>query len=482
MNKIKLTLLIFTFSLVSTGNLLAQQTYSTNNAASEARLYQDILKLASDSLNGREAGTKNEQMAAEYISEQMHAMGLLPKGDSENSYRSEFRMNYPVVFKKATLRVNDIDFKHNEEFGATDLSAAGDVTAELINIGKGIAGSDYDSDKNTVKSDVAGKIVVIDIDRSPKDDNYEVLEDIIARVKAAVQKGSVGVIIHNSLRKATEDVLFGSPFTESLDVPVVYVARLPYNKMSRIKKGSCTISVEIDRTVSKPENVIGWIDNKSSKTVVIGAHYDHLGLAKPRSGKDKTPQIHNGADDNASGTAALLELARWAVTDTNLKYNYVFAAFSAEEKGLFGSKAYCSRPWVNNDNIVYMLNLDMVGRLGCQGDTINALGIASSDVWEPFIDTIGHPDFAIKKISGAPSFSDHAPFLKKGIPVIFFSTGLHPQYHTPQDDIELINFKGMTEIGAYLRHFLRSAEALPGIPFRRINTLQNTRAFIQTFK
>jgi Zn-dependent M28 family amino/carboxypeptidase len=128
-----------------------------------------------------------------------------------------------------------------------------------------------------------------------------------------------------------------------------------------------------------------------------------------------------------------------------------------------------------------MLNLDMVGRLGCQGDTISALGIASSEVWEKLVDNLDHPDFAIKKNSGAPAFSDHSPFLKKGIPVMYFTTGLHPDYHNPQDDTERINFEGMVEIVTFIRAFMRSAEALPDIPFRKINTLQNTRAYIQTF-
>jgi Iap family predicted aminopeptidase len=297
-----------------------------------------------------------------------------------------------------------------------------------------------------------------------------------------VHQGAVGIILHNSSRKTTEDVLFGSPFTESLNIPVIYIARLPYNKIDKLVTGTCTISVEIDRTVSKPANVIGWIDNKSSKTVVIGAHYDHVGITKSRKDEDKTLQIHNGADDNASGTAALLELARWAIQDKSLRYNYVFAAFSAEEKGLFGSKAFCSRSWVNNENIIYMLNMDMVGRLGCQGDTISALGVASSEVWDQLLDSVQHPDFSVKKISGAPAFSDHSPFLKKGIPVMFFTTGLHPDYHTPNDDTEFINFTGILELEAYMQRFIKCTETYPDIPFHKIHPIQNTKAYFQTFK
>ncbi len=474
MNKINFTILLFSLIFVCRANYTAAQQPG-GAITPEQRMRRDVTLLASDSLKGREAGTYSEKMASAYLSAQMGEIGLLPKGDHEGSYLSEFRMNFPVLYKKAKLKVNNIEFKHKEEFGATDLSSAADVSAPLVNVGKGQNG-------NNGKTDLNGKIVVIDIASGlGHESKEEVLASIISRVSSVVKQGAAGVILHNSSRKPVEDVLFGSPFTVSLDVPVVYVARLPYNKMRRLRTANCSLSVEIDRTVSKPANVIGWIDNKSALTVVIGAHYDHVGITKSRKGDDKTPQIHNGADDNASGTAALLELARWAVNNKVLKYNYIFIAFSAEEKGLFGSKAFCSLPWVNKDNIVYMLNMDMVGRLGCQGDTINILGMASSPYWDQVIAELAHPDFSIRKIKGAPAFSDHAPFLKKGIPVIYFTSGLDAEYHTPQDDTELINFKGMTEIVSYIRQFILSAETLPGVPFHKISPFQHIRAYFQTF-
>ena len=446
------------------------------------RMRYDVALLASDSLQGREAGTIGEQMAADFISKSMAQIGLLPKGEPAGSFLSEFRMSFPVIFKDAKLRIDDVEFKYIEEFGATDLSSAGNVTAQLVNVGSGINYPEKNDESKIDTSELAGKIVILDIaSRLDDNENDSIINEIVGKVKDLVSKGVVGIILHNSSNKPTENLLFGSPFTESMSIPVVYIARLPFNKIRKVKTATCTLSVELDRTVSKPTNVIGWIDNKSDKTVVIGAHFDHVGITKSRKGGDGTKQIHNGADDNASGTAAMLELARWAVNEKSLKYNYIFAAFSAEEKGLFGSKAFCSRPWVNNDNVVYMLNMDMVGRLGCEGDTIHVLGVSSSPVWDKVLDSLDHPDFSVKRINGAPSFSDHAPFLKKGIPVIYFTTGIHPDYHTPKDDTEFINFTGMVELQAYMRRFIRAAEALPGIPFHRISPLQQTKAYIQTF-
>jgi len=353
----------------------------------------------------------------------------------------------------------------------------------MINIGRRISTADNDTDYETEAIDFAGKIVLLDIaSKVVKSDRTEdILNEVVSRVKRVIEHGAVGIVLYNNSNKAIEDLLFGSPFTESLSVPVVYIARLPFNKIRKLKTASCSISVEINRTISKPANVIGWVDNKSSKTVVIGAHYDHVGITKSRKSGYTGNQVHNGADDNASGTATMLELARWVKTSGDLKYNYIFAAFSAEEKGLFGSKAFCSRSWIDNDSIVYMLNLDMVGRLGCQGDTINALGIASSPVWEQTIDQLAHPDFYVRKIYGAPSFSDHAPFLKKGIPIMYFTTGVHPDYHTPKDDVEFINFKGMVEIVDYIQQFIRYSETLPAIPFNAIKPAQQVKAYMQTF-
>lgn len=475
----KFTLLILVVFLAGSNVLLAQNQFS--DSLIQARLKRDVYVLASDSFGGREAGTQSEKLASRYISGQMSQLGLLPKGDSAGSYFSEFRISFPQVRPNTKLAVNDIVFKPGEEFGVTDLSGSGNLTAPMLNIGRGIEGSDYDKYNSDRQSEVFGKIVVIDMDGTKRNDKPTLLRDVIDRVKSAISHGAVGVILHNSFRKSTEDELFGSPFTASLQVPVVYIARLPFNKISRLSSANCTLNVEIDPDVSKPVNVIGWIDNHSSKTVVIGAHYDHLGVKKAKPGTDDIQQVYYGADDNASGTATLLELAHWASTDKSLKCNYIFAAFSAEEKGLFGSKAFCTNPLVNNSSVLYMLNMDMVGRLGCEGDTITALGIASSSVWETMLDTLSHPDFSVRKIYGAPAFSDHSPFLKKGIPVMYFTTGVHPDYHTPKDGAGLINYEGMTELVLYMERFIKTAETLPAIPFHKISALQNTRAYIQTF-
>ena len=157
MKKIDSILFFIAFLAMPFENLYAQKAV----AGSFERMHRDVALLASDSLLGREAGTIGEQMASDYISGQMRQIGLLPKGDSLGSFLSPFRMSYPVIFKEAKLMVNDIDFKHIEEFGATDLSSQGNITAPLINIGRGINNSD--NSNGDIQEKIKGKIVVIDI-------------------------------------------------------------------------------------------------------------------------------------------------------------------------------------------------------------------------------------------------------------------------------------------------------------------------------
>lgn len=448
--------------------------------SSENRFRTDISILASDSLQGREAGTAGGEMAAAYIAEQMKQIGLTPKGAEVGSYYQRFTMNYPVRFKNATLKINAINFEYPSEFGATDFSASGSFTGRTVDVGSGLVNNATGID-DYKGIDVSNKVVIFDIFIKGGFENQEAaFASIEKRVKLAVEKGAKAILLHNTSRKGIEDVMFGSPFTDSLNIPVLYIARIPFDKLKRIKKADCALSVEITRTTSQPANVVGYIDNHSTKTVIVGGHYDHLGFTVYADENGKR-DVYNGADDNASGTAMLLELARWVKNNESLKYNYLFVAFSAEEKGLFGSKAFSKSIEVNSSKIAYMLNMDMVGRLGCQGDTISILGVGTSTVWSGLIDKLEPIDLHCKKIQGAPPFSDHAPFVKKEIPIIYFTTGIHKQYHTPADDSEFVNYQGMDKILNYIRAFMREAEKLPEIPFDKLNFLQQGRAYMSVF-
>ena len=187
-------------------------------------------------------------------------------------------------------------------------------------------------------------------------------------------------------------------------------------------------------------NVIGVLRGTSDKHIVVGAHMDHLGL-------DRDGNAYNGADDNASGTTALLELAE-ALGDTKPKDTIVFIAFNAEELGLLGSKYYVRNPLLPLDNCKLMINLDMVGRL--RGTTLTAQGGNLSSSVTQLVDKLDDDYPFDVNITVPGNRSDHAPFNWNGVPVLFFHTGTHPQYHRTTDDSDLINYEGLVQISKFV--------------------------------
>ncbi len=220
-------------------------------------------------------------------------------------------------------------------------------------------------------------------------------------------------------------------------------------------------------------NVVGYIDNKAPNTVVIGAHYDHLGLGNQGSSLDANPQnkIHNGADDNASGVAGVLELARYFQTNkVKESTNFLFICFSGEELGLYGSKFFTEQPTIPLDKITYMINMDMVGRLDPATKSLAVSGTGTSPVWEPLLKSLSSDHLKIKTDSAGVGPSDHTSFYLKNIPVLHFFTGSHSDYHKPSDDVEKINVDGEKEI---LDLIIQLTEKLNGQPKLAFLTTKN---------
>ncbi len=207
----------------------------------------------------------------------------------------------------------------------------------------------------------------------------------------------------------------------------------------------------ISRVPVEVKNVIGVLEGEgplAEETIVVGAHYDHLGRGGPGSGSllESSHEIHNGADDNASGSAALIELARhFAHQPKKLPRRLVFIAFTGEEEGLFGSAHYVKDPLFPLEKTVAMINLDMVGRL--REAKLTVFGIATSNHWKDLVDraTQAHHLHLIPKPEGFGP-SDHSSFYAKKIPVLFFFTGSHSDYHRPTDDWQKINIPGEEQV------------------------------------
>jgi len=212
-------------------------------------------------------------------------------------------------------------------------------------------------------------------------------------------------------------------------------------------------------------NVIGYLDNGAATTVVIGAHYDHLGMGIPMASLyTGDPAIHNGADDNASGVAAMLRLAELLSHSTAKANNYLFIAFTGEELGLFGSKNFTKNPTVDLASINYMLNMDMVGRLNPER-TLAVYGVGTSPGWPDLLEKVNDGNFKIKTTESGIGPSDHTSFYLKNIPVLHFFTGQHSDYHKPSDDSELINYPGIKDVSDFMFKLIEDLDTAGRLEF-----------------
>lgn len=200
------------------------------------------------------------------------------------------------------------------------------------------------------------------------------------------------------------------------------------------------------------KNVIGYIDNGAANTIIIGAHYDHLGWGDENSLWTGERAIHNGADDNASGVSAMLELARKLKADqsnSTKKYNYLFIAFSGEEKGLWGSNYFSKNPTIDLTRVNCMMNMDMVGRLNAER-ALSISGTGTSPEFENWLTKNNKANFKLIFDKSGIGPSDHSSFYNVGIPVLHFFTGQHSDYHKPTDDYDKINYEGLNDVVNYM--------------------------------
>ena len=221
-------------------------------------------------------------------------------------------------------------------------------------------------------------------------------------------------------------------------------------------------------------NVVGYLDNGASYTVVIGAHYDHLGHGIMGSRHTGGPTIHNGADDNASGVAGLFRLAEALAAGRATQNNYLFLAFSGEEMGLFGSKYFVKNPTINLKKVNYMLNLDMVGRLN-EEKVLSVNGAGTSPDWDTLLAnlSVGGISTVISESGIGPS--DHTSFYLEDIPVLHFFTGQHEDYHKPEDDSELVNYKGLLLTTDYILALIEELDDEGKLPFSKTKDEQESR-------
>ncbi len=211
-------------------------------------------------------------------------------------------------------------------------------------------------------------------------------------------------------------------------------------------------------------NVIGYIDNNAEHTVIIGAHYDHLGMGGEGSLYREGEAIHNGADDNASGVAVLLQLAK-KLKQNPTASNYLFIAFSGEEMGLLGSNFFAKNPTISLSKVNYMLNMDMVGRLR-EDNTLSVSGTGTAPLWNQVLHATNPVIKLVLQESGVGP-SDHTSFYLQDISVLHFFTGQHEDYHKPTDDAEKLNYEGMQRIADYIEAIILEVNKAPKLIFKK---------------
>lgn len=413
---------------------------------SMTQLRQHVNYLASDELMGRKPGTKGAIMARNYIANEFKKADLIPW--LEKGYYQQFQVPRAVEVNKAQtlLIVNGANLLLNEVFYPVKYSANASAEGETEYVSYGIESDEPDRDDINDRK-VEGAIAVMEIgspDGIHPHSEFLAYHDLYARIENLQKKGARAVILVDT-EEQTKDPAATYNKLNAAQIPVVFVADAQLAKSLR-SGAKVKMAVEQKAKTSEAFNVLGYLNNNAERTVVIGAHYDHLGLGGESSlYRTEEPEIHNGADDNASGTAALIELAHFLNSSDSAqlrRVNYLFIAFSGEEMGLLGSNYFVKNPGRQID-FLYMLNMDMVGRM--EESKLQVNGTGTSPAWEEVLESIECNVEMVFSESGVGP-SDHSSFYYQKVPALHFFTGTHTDYHKPTDDAEKINYKGLVQV------------------------------------
>jgi aminopeptidase YwaD len=458
--------------------------------AQQGSVCKDVYVLSSDSLAGRKPGTHGDSMAAQYILKAMAASGM-----QNNAHLLPFSLVTDVATgDKNQLSFDSYTATAGKDFSPFGFSKNGTHEAELVFAGYGF---DFSTDALSVYDykglDVKNKWVLV-IRSYPDPENEESVYAQFSRDRSkaltAADKGAAGILLvtPETMDKADEPVsLYYDKSRGDAGIPVIHVRRniadsllagtgYTVNSYCRaVEKGEKPCGKNTGRLVRAAAdvkfmsattfNVYGILPSEKpapeKKYIVIGAHYDHLGMGGYGSGSrmPDTVAVHNGADDNASGVACVLDLARRFAKDGNhTGFDLVFVAFGAEETGLTGSVNFVEKSPVPRENIRLMLNFDMVGRMKNYPAPISIGGTGTfPDAEKLLAAAVDTSAFLLKTDPDGYGPSDHASFYAAGIPVLYFNTGVHGDYHTPYDDYDKINCEGIHKISGLVYDVIRLA-------------------------
>ncbi|RME54017.1 MAG: M20/M25/M40 family metallo-hydrolase, partial [Deltaproteobacteria bacterium] len=455
---------------------LPRQDLPDTKPISSAALLRHVAFLADDDLAGRGICTPGLDTAAAYIADAFRSAGLEPAGSS-GSYFHSFEATVGVTLTGENHLIvkrggETLPLELDEDFipfGFSESGAFHDI--EVVFAGYGITDPEQGYD-DYAGLDVTGKAVLVLRHEPPRGKDAGWSHHALFRTKAqnARAHGAAAILIVNDPRShpegEEEDELValrqggrigitalhlreraGAHLLGDLDLAALQKeideTRKPASRPLPDLRIDLAVSLERRKCMTK--NVVGLLPGNSDEYVVIGAHYDHLGMGGTSSlATDEKPAIHNGADDNASGVAGMLELARvFAAEGTPPQKNLLFIAFTGEESGLLGSAAFVRETKIPLDRITAMINLDMIGRM--RDNRLTIFGVETATAFREIVERTT-PGLTVTTHGDGYGPSDQTSFYVKKIPVLFYFTGAHRDYHKPSDDVEKINVAGMARV------------------------------------
>ena len=479
--------------------LTASFSQSSSQLAAEdlagvvTRMRSDLAYLASDELSGRDVGSEGIAKAGEFIAKRFSELGLETDKFDGGPFQ-EFAIPGPAALGESAKNVLAFtgaegvpEMKLTENYCPLSLGSSGKFDSEVVFVGFGITAPEYNYD-DYAGLDVEGKVVIV-LRREPQQNdpnskfngtqNSEYAYFTAKELNASLHKVAALIMVNDSQTaegRGGDQIMRTSEAGAALartKVPTIFCSRSIIDPLVKKATGKSLkeLQAEIDSTgapksavltgikatgeveiASKDiiaRNVVGFLPGKGSlaeEYVVVGAHYDHVGMGGVGSLAPGTVAVHNGADDNGSGTTTLLEVARYLSKDQSPnRRGIIFIAFSGEERGLLGSKHYVRSPRWPLEKTVTMVNMDMVGRLN-EG-AITVYGTGTAEGFDSLMDKLNEASkFRMDKQPAGFGPSDHSSFYEFDIPVFHFFTGLHNDYHRPSDDADKVNVEGMREI------------------------------------
>jgi hypothetical protein len=421
----------------------------------QGKLVQHVGILASDSLEGRRTGTEGEKKAVNYLTSQYVLLGI--KGAAKDGdYKQVFEIDEGKRFEKSSsFAIDGQPLKPGLDYFPFPWSAEGKMETT-----------------SSVSLNESGDAWWVDIDpimeRNKENPHFLLSTHLQEVTKDAAGKGATSIIFYNSGNNRDSLVFMAKDRSATAAVPVLFITKDALQKLNITRESAPVVkgNVAFEKMMRNGTNVVAGINNYATYTIVMGAHFDHLGFGEDANSRHTGDvAIHNGADDNASGTAALLELARLLKEKGDKRFNYLFLHFSGEELGLYGSKYFTENPTVDISKVSFMVNMDMVGRLNDSSKVLTVGGIGTSPMWSQLL--VPTADFTFKIDSSGTGPSDHTSFYRKNIPVLFFFTGLHTDYHKPGDDADKINYGGIVKIVQYIGSIIERAPADAQLAFTK---------------